>query len=397
MTEINQLLKTAIQAAKAGEREKAHQLLMQIVEQDEENEMAWLWLSGTVKTKEDRQICLENVLAINPNNEIAKKGLKKIGVAIPKPAPPPPPAEEQPESWTQPKYDLIVPEANDPHKPKFDDIWSSGESLCAYCAEPVHPKQNRCPKCKRNLVGKDPVFPQRSKYLIIWVILRSVNHAITLLVTFFVGLSLSELPAEFMVISAAVFWVIALIVLFVQIGFTAALYFRQIWAYWISILGIVLMVLGTLATAVLSVPVNPTETAPAWLVVPCFSVYILLQVLYVYMIIMAGGDFKRVKRRRVANVDDRIKDPLMLDKAGTMFAKEGRWGTAVLYWQRAVGRAPGNVAALRRLADGYARLGYPERSLDTLNQAYEKTLDPKTRQTLEKQMELLRQKLAQHS
>lgn len=370
---------------------------MQIVEQDEENEMAWLWLSGTVKTKEDRQICLENVLAINPNNEIAKKGLKKIGVAIPKPAPPPPPAEEQPESWTQPKYDLIVPEANDPHKPKFDDIWSSGESLCAYCAEPVHPKQNRCPKCKRSLVGKDPVFAQRSKYLIIWVILRSVNHAITLLVTFFVGLSLSELPAEFMVISAAVFWVIALIVLFVQIGFTAALYFRQIWAYWISILGIVLMVLGTLATAVLSVPVNPTETAPAWLVVPCFSVYILLQVLYVYMIIMAGGDFKRVKRRRVANVDDRIKDPLMLDKAGTMFAKEGRWATAVLYWQRAVGRAPGNVAALRRLADGYARLGYPERSLDTLNQAYEKTLDPKTRQTLEKQMELLRQKLAQHS
>ena len=34
MTEINQLLKTAIQAAKAGEREKAHQLLMQIVEED---------------------------------------------------------------------------------------------------------------------------------------------------------------------------------------------------------------------------------------------------------------------------------------------------------------------------------------------------------------------------
>ena len=394
MTDLNQLLKIAIQTAKAGDREKAHQLLMQIVEQDEKNETAWLWLSGTVKTKEDRQICLENVLAINPNNEIAKKGLTKLGVPIPEPAPLPAAEEVLPESWDQPQYDLAVPEANDPHKPKFDDVWSSSLNLCAYCAEPVHPSQNRCPKCNRTLIGKDPIYGQRSKYLIIWVILRGVNHALSLLAAFFVGVSLSELPPEFS-FSVPAYWITVLVILFVQVGFTAALYFRQIWAYWLSILGIVLMVLGTIATAVLSVPVNPTATAPAWIVVPCFSVYILLQVLYVYMVIMAGGDFKRVTRRRIAQVDDRIKEPLMLDKAGTMFAQEGRWATAVLYWQRAVSRSPGNVTILRRLADGYARLGFPERSLDTLQQAKEKTLDPKTREAVTKQIDLLNQKLAQ--
>jgi len=70
------------------------------------------------------------------------------------------------------------------------------------------------------------------------------------------------------------------------------------------------------------------------------------------------------------------------------------WTTAVLYWQRAVGRSPGNVAILRRLADGYARLGFAERSLDTLRQARDKTLDPDTKAVLTRQIELMNEKRA---
>ncbi len=388
MTESDQLLRSAIQAAKAGEREKAHQLLIQIVEQDEKNETAWLWLSGTVKTKEDRQICLENVLAINPDNEIAKKGLKKLGVS---PPPAPPPTEEE-KVWDQPVYDVVLPEATDPHKPKFQDVWSSSADLCAYCAQPVQRSDRRCPNCKRPMVGKEPVFPNRSKYLIIWVILRSINHLLGLLGIFIYGASLSQLPPE-IPFSVPAYWIAAFFVLLLQVGFTVALFFRQIWAYWLAILGVILVVLGTVGLAFLSVPGNPTAGAPAWLLIPCASGYILLQVLYVYMVIMAGGDFKRVKQWRIAVADERIKDPLVLDKAGKLFSQRGMWATAVLYWQRAVGRSPGNIAILRRLADGYARLGFPERSLDTLRQAQEKTLDPKTRQALTKQIELMSQKI----
>lgn len=392
MTESDQLLRSAIQAAKAGEREKAHQLLIQIVEQDEKNETAWLWLSGTVKTKEDRQICLENVLAINPDNEIAKKGLKKLGV-IPPPAPPPT-EEEKPEVWDQPVYDVVLPEATDPHKPKFQDAWSSSADLCAYCAQPVQRSDRRCPNCKRLMVVKEPVFPNRSKYLIIWVALRSINHLFALLGLLLLGASLFAVLPELPPLER--YYLISIVVgQLLSIGFTVALFLRQVWAYWLAIAGLILMVLAIVALAFLSIPVPATNVGggSSLLGFICIAPFIIIELLYVYMVIMAGGDFKRVKRWRIAVADERIKDPLVLDKAGKLFAQRGMWATAVLYWQRAVGRAPGNVAILRRLADGYARLGFPERSLDTLRQAQEKTLDPKTRQALTKQIELMSQKI----
>ncbi|MAT95641.1 MAG: hypothetical protein CL608_00615 [Anaerolineaceae bacterium] len=403
MTESDQLLKIAIQAAKAGEREKAHQLLMKIVEQDEANETAWLWLSGTVKTKEDRQVCLENVLAINPHNEIAKKGLKKLGV-VPQASPAPSPEKEaKPEQWDQPVYDLVLPEANDPHKPKFQDAWSSSANLCAYCAEPVQRSDRRCPKCRRKMVGKEPVFPNRTQYLQNWIVFRSIGHVLFLLETILFYLVVAEYASsglivweEFKLIRMRL-WTTVVINLPISVGLTVALYFRQVWAYWLAMLAIILTILLTIGLAIWSPPVPLTGLIPAWQIVLVSIFSIVYLVLNVYFAVMAGGDFQREKRWRIAVADDRIKDPLVLDRAGKLFSQRGMWATAVLYWQRAVGRAPGNVAILRRLADGYARLGFPERSIDTLRQAQEKTLDPKTRQTLSRQIELMNQKLAQQS
>ena len=77
------LLKQGITALNAGQKAEARQLLMQVVQQDERNEMGWLWLSGTVDTDEDRRICLENVLAINPNSGIAQRGLEALRKSSP--------------------------------------------------------------------------------------------------------------------------------------------------------------------------------------------------------------------------------------------------------------------------------------------------------------------------
>ena len=69
------LLKQGIAALKAGRKAEARTLLMQVVEQDERNEMAWLWLSGAVDTDEDRRVCLENVRVVSsPASDI--KSLK---------------------------------------------------------------------------------------------------------------------------------------------------------------------------------------------------------------------------------------------------------------------------------------------------------------------------------
>lgn len=83
--DVDQLLAEGIGAAKAREVDRARELLLQVVEIDEENESAWLWLSGLMPSKQDRRVCLENVLTINPDNEMARKGLERLG---------PPAAEE---------------------------------------------------------------------------------------------------------------------------------------------------------------------------------------------------------------------------------------------------------------------------------------------------------------
>jgi Flp pilus assembly protein TadD len=73
---IAELLREGVAAAKAGHKEEARQALMQLVELDEHNEQGWLWLSGVVESVEEQRICLENVVAINPENAHALSGLR---------------------------------------------------------------------------------------------------------------------------------------------------------------------------------------------------------------------------------------------------------------------------------------------------------------------------------
>lgn len=58
-----------------GDKDRARELLLRVVEADETNEAAWLWLSGAVDDPLDQRTALENVLALNPDNEYALFGL----------------------------------------------------------------------------------------------------------------------------------------------------------------------------------------------------------------------------------------------------------------------------------------------------------------------------------
>ena len=69
------LLRQGVSALKSGRKVEARKLFLEVIQQDGRNEMAWLWLSGAVDQVEDRRICLENVLSINPYNQAAKQGL----------------------------------------------------------------------------------------------------------------------------------------------------------------------------------------------------------------------------------------------------------------------------------------------------------------------------------
>lgn len=71
-------LKTAIEAIKAGDKDKARQLLDDILSDDPNNEQAWLWMTRVVDSVSEQRSCLENVLELNPDNQAAIQALKKI-------------------------------------------------------------------------------------------------------------------------------------------------------------------------------------------------------------------------------------------------------------------------------------------------------------------------------
>lgn len=77
-TGMQELLKEALNLLRTHKHEEAKALLLKAVEIDEYNEDSWLLLSICVTSFEDRQICLENVLTLNPDNIYARHGLNLL-------------------------------------------------------------------------------------------------------------------------------------------------------------------------------------------------------------------------------------------------------------------------------------------------------------------------------
>ncbi len=75
---IDKLVQQGIDLLQAGDLRGAREILSQAVVLDPNNEKAWLWRSGAVESDEERKICLQHVVAINPHNQVAQQGLKHL-------------------------------------------------------------------------------------------------------------------------------------------------------------------------------------------------------------------------------------------------------------------------------------------------------------------------------
>ena len=100
MTTPEALLAQGIAAAKAGDKGSARRLLTQVVRLQPESEAGWLWLSAVLDTPQAKAFCLRQVLAFDPDNRAARKGLAAletspalVSVARPSPVTPPPAAK----------------------------------------------------------------------------------------------------------------------------------------------------------------------------------------------------------------------------------------------------------------------------------------------------------------
>jgi tetratricopeptide (TPR) repeat protein len=143
--QIAELLQQGIAAAKAGRTEEARQALMQVVDWDEENEQAWLWLSGVVESLEDRRVCLANVLALNPDNTHAQAGLRWLEQHSP-----PPSAVEDDSAQEEV---LAAGETS-------AEVPSDGQDRCPHCGAPVPQSGTECPYCNQPLIVACPTCGQ---------------------------------------------------------------------------------------------------------------------------------------------------------------------------------------------------------------------------------------------
>ncbi len=102
-------LELAITAIRSGRKEEGRQLLNLLIQQNPNNEMAWLWMSSVVNTDEQRARCLYHVLAINPDNELARRGLQLLGIVVSDSRPVKVPRDSQPIPVQRPEAEAATP------------------------------------------------------------------------------------------------------------------------------------------------------------------------------------------------------------------------------------------------------------------------------------------------
>jgi hypothetical protein len=76
--ELQDLLQSAVLAARSGQRQTARALFLQVTERDPGCELAWLWLSELHEEPADRIHALQRALHIRPGNQRAAERLAKL-------------------------------------------------------------------------------------------------------------------------------------------------------------------------------------------------------------------------------------------------------------------------------------------------------------------------------
>ncbi len=407
-TDVSSWLQEGIAAAKAGEQARARGLLQQVVEADENNLQAWLWLSGVVTTLEDREVCLENVLTLDPANEKARQGLAWVREQI---AATP---EIEPES--------ILPhvETNEQRLQEakvtldFSDAEFDDPLLCVYCAARTREEDRYCPNCKRSLYHS---FLKREKPAWLWVgwtlsiadvfitlglvliLLTILSYTVTAakfdpkpvevgqLVQLYFGQT-SGLPRA---AQTAVFNILPREAFFFRLGyalFTALVTFglplrRRVFhllyigSLAVSVVGIyltlnmnrVFIASGAAATpleAILQVVLNEVLGLFVPIAGGVAGLVLLLRALLAFLM---EEDFARVTERLWCVTDRSVREAFTAFVRAKRYMHRGMWTLAALYLQRAVNLQPTAVDYQLALAESYAHLGRYRRSLDTVSQA----------------------------
>lgn len=81
MADTESILQLGIEAARAGDKAEARELFRLVTREKPDSAQGWLWLAGVAEDREEKRTALEHVIALDPNNELARKGLAAMGGA----------------------------------------------------------------------------------------------------------------------------------------------------------------------------------------------------------------------------------------------------------------------------------------------------------------------------
>lgn len=383
-TSPSDALKEGIRALRAGDRPRARELLTAIVTADEHNEQAWLWLSHAVDSDQERLICIENVLTLNPNNQQAQQALKKIEARRAKKQaaqrPPPPPPKPNKEKFQQ--YS------------ELDDIWADAESLrlCPYCAEKITPADTTCPNCQNKLTVTFFAYEKPSTNLYIYGMLLfslSILFAVQIVIDV-----LTEQPPEIILNHSVMIPVFMVLTIFV--------YLRHTWAHIASIAAVFVAAIYILATPYIDSVISDLFIGTLMEPTPIFglaqgasvaatgAVRILqlggLAFAGIYGIFIVPPDFARETMHLYAQYNKKITTATGAFLEGDRYAKRGMWAAAVLHYQRAAALDPHRLLYQLSLAQAYNELNFFERSMDVLQSANRTVTTPEAKAKIKELM-----------
>jgi predicted nucleic acid-binding Zn ribbon protein len=396
--QVSAWLREGIAAAKAGQNERAHDLLVRVVARDEHNAPAWLWLSGVVEDLEDRHLCLENVLAIDPNNAAARTGLawvcrrmeqrsevEKVPApgqvspfVVPLEDPPtevasPPEAAESPvvvrtrtpvtpagailredfisrQADPEPIETLGAIEVDTSQEPvpapahardEFGDQYA-----CPYCATATEPDDDRCRLCGKDLWYRFRKQEKRSSLL--WTMLAlQLGSAVYLIVPvaflMFIGSSFIGQMLGIPEIPPLVLYALALPSLF-SLALAVGLYFRWKPAYYLLFvdagLGFILSFLAFVAGVDIFFGLFSAALAGGRL----------------FVIFQLGGDFEWDKQRILLRTDRGLKSGVEYLTRADFYNRHKMWALAVVHMRAALGLVPDRLNCQMALVVAYIRL-----------------------------------------
>jgi hypothetical protein len=72
------MFEQAVAHIRAGEVDKGRQILIDVLKQNPRDENGWLWMTRCVIETEQKRYCFDKVLKINPQNQYAIEGLRRL-------------------------------------------------------------------------------------------------------------------------------------------------------------------------------------------------------------------------------------------------------------------------------------------------------------------------------